>query len=131
VPYGLFAIGGDVFAIQANFDFDIMTNTKHANLSPFNTGGGGTELILKYGIAGSVTPHFNLPFSTSLLVELLMVSSTTFGNNVTGAYLTPGLRFGGRKYSFGAGAQLPFGSSEITNFTSVDIFVDMRISFGG
>jgi hypothetical protein len=131
VPYGVFAIGGDVFALQANFDFDIMTNAKHANLSPFNTGGGGTELILKYGLAGSVTPHFNLPFSTSFLVELLMASSTSFENNVTGAYVTPGVRFGGRRYSFGAGVQIPFGSEEITDFANVDFLVDMKMSFGG
>jgi hypothetical protein len=131
VPYGVFAIGGDVFALQANFDFDIMTNAKHANEAPFNTGGDNTELILKYGVTGSVTPHFNLPFSTSFLVELLMVSSTSFVNNVTGAYVTPGVRFGGRMYSFSAGVQIPFGSHEISDFANVDFIVNMMMKFGG
>ena len=131
VPYGVFAIGGDVFALQANFDFDIMTNAKHADESPFDTGGDNTELILKYGISGSVTPHFNLPFSTSFLVELLMASSTSFDNNVTGAYVTPGVRFGGRMFSFGAGVQIPFGSDEISDFANVDFVLDMMMRFGG
>jgi hypothetical protein len=95
VPYGVFAIGGDVLAFQANLDFDIMTNAEDANESPFSTGGDNTELIIKYGAAASVTPQFNLPFSTSFLLELLLASSTSFDQNVTGAYVTPGVRLGG------------------------------------
>lgn len=131
VPYGVFAIGGDVLAFQANLDFDIMTNTGKADVSPFDTGGGGTELIIKYGAAASVTPRFNLPFSTSFLLELLLASSTTFDKNVTGVYVTPGVRFGGIKYSFGAGAQVPFGSDEISDFANIDFLIDIKVRFGG
>jgi hypothetical protein len=131
VPYGVFAIGGDVLAFQANLDFDIMTNAEDANESPFSTGGDNTELIIKYGAAASVTPQFNLPFSTSFLLELLLASSTSFDQNVTGAYVTPGVRLGGIKYSFGAGVQIPFGSDEISDFANVDFLMDFLIRFGG
>lgn len=131
VPYGVFALGGDVLAFQANVDFDIMTNAEKANESQFDTGGDSAELIIKYGAAASVTPRFNLPFSTSFLLELLLASSTTFEKNVTGVYVTPGVRFGGIKYSFGAGVQVPFGSDEISDFTSVDFVIDMKVRFGG
>ena len=131
VPYGIFAIGGDVLAFQANLDFDIMTNARNADESPFDAGGESAELIIKYGAAASVTPRFNLPFSTSFLLELLCASSTTFDNNVTGVYVTPGIRFGGIKYSFGAGVQVPFGSDEITDFANIDFLMDMKIRFGG
>lgn len=130
VPYGVFAISGDMFAFQANLDFDIMTNAEKADQSPFDTGGDGTELILKYGATGSITPNFNLPFSTSFLLELLLASSTSFDKNVTGAYVTPGVRFGGQVFSFGAGVQIPFGSEEINEFANVDFLVDMIIRFG-
>ncbi len=129
-PYGVFAISGDIFAFQANIDFDIMTNAKKLNATPFDTGGDSTELIIKYGATGSVTPHFNLPFSTSFLLELLLASSTSFDKNVTGAYLTPGVRFGGQVISVGAGVQVPFGSSEITDFANVDFLMDLLIRFG-
>ncbi|HSC34258.1 MAG TPA: hypothetical protein VLG45_03205 [Thermodesulfobacteriota bacterium] len=131
VPYGVFAIGGDVLAFQANLDFDIMTNAEDANESPFSTGGDSVELIIKYGAAASVTPQFNLPFSTSFLLELLLASSTSFDQNVTGAYVTPGIRLGGIKYSFGAGVQIPFGSDEISDFANVDFLMDFLIRFGG
>lgn len=131
VPYGVFAIGGDVLAFQANLDFDIMTNAKDANESPFDTGGDSAELIIKYGAAASVTPRFNLPFSTSFLLELLLASSASFDRNVTGAYVTPGIRLGGIKYSFGAGVQIPFGSDEISDFANVDFLMDFLIRFGG
>lgn len=131
VPYGVFAIGGDVLAFQANLDFDIMTNAGKADESPFDAGGGSTELIIKYGAAASVTPRINLPFSTSFLLELLCASSTTFDKNVTGVYVTPGVRFGGIKYSFGAGVQVPFGSDEISDFANIDFLIDMKVRFGG
>ncbi|MCA9809748.1 MAG: hypothetical protein KC473_05380 [Candidatus Dadabacteria bacterium] len=131
VPYAVFAVSGNMFALQANLDFDIMTNAKKANGSPFDTGGDSTELILKYGATASLTPDFGIPFSTSFLLEMLLASSTTFENNVTGAYVTPGVRVGGQMFSFGAGVQIPFGSSEITNFANVDFLVDMLVRFGG
>lgn len=131
VPYAVFAVSGSMFAFQANLDFDIMTNAKKADQGPFNTGGDSTELILKYGATGSITPDFGVPFTTSFLLELLLASSTTFDSNVTGAYVTPGVRVGGQMFSFGAGVQIPFGSSEITNFANVDFLVDMIVRFGG
>ena len=131
VPYAVFAISGNMFALQANLDFDIMTNAKKADGSPFDTGGDSTELILKYGATASLTPDFGIPFSTSFLLEMLLASSTTFENNVTGAYVTPGVRVGGQMFSFGAGVQIPFGSTEITNFANVDFLVDMLVKFGG
>jgi len=131
VPYAVFAISGNMFALQANLDFDIMTNAKKADGSPFDTGGDSTELILKYGATASLTPDFGIPFSTSFLLEMLLASSTTFENNVTGAYVTPGVRVGGQMFSFGAGVQIPFGSSEITNFANVNFLVDMLVRFGG
>jgi len=131
VPYAVFAISSNMFALQANLDFDIMTNAKKADQGPFNTGGDSTELILKYGATASVTPDFSVPFTTSFLLELLLASSTTFDSNVTGAYVTPGVRVGGQMFSFGAGVQIPFGSSEITNFANVDFLVDMIVRFGG
>lgn len=131
VPYAVFAISGNMFALQANLDFDIMTNAKKADASPFDTGGDSTELILKYGVAASLTPDFGVPFTTSFLLEVLLASSATFENNVTGAYVTPGVRVGGRMFSFGAGVQIPFGSSEITSFAGVDFLVDMLVRFGG
>jgi hypothetical protein len=130
VPYGVFAIGGDVLAFQANLDFDIMTNAKDADESPFDTGRDDTELIIKYGGTASVTPRFNLPFSTSFLLELLLASSTSFDKNVTGVYVTPGVRLGGIKYFFGAGVQIPFGSDEISDFAGVDFLVDFQVKFG-
>ncbi len=131
VPYGVFAIGGDLLAFQANLDFDILTNAKDADERPFRTGGDSAELIIKYGAAASVTPQLNLPFLTSFLVELLFASSVSFDQNVTGAYVTPGVRLSGRRYSFGAGVQIPFGSDEISDFANVDFLMDMRIRFGG
>ena len=131
VPYAVFAVSGNMFALQANLDFDIMTNAKKADGSPFDTGGDSTELILKYGATASLTPDFGVPFSTSFLLELLLASSTTFEDNVTGVYVTPGVRVGGQMFSFGAGVQIPFGSSEITNFANVDFLVDMMVRFGG
>jgi hypothetical protein len=130
VPYGVFAFSRGVFSFQANLDFDIMTNAKDAAQSPFDTGSDDTELIIEYGAAASITPNFNLPCSTSFLLELLLASSTSFDKNVTGAYLTPGIRFGGQVFSVGAGLQVPFGSDEINDFANLDFLVDMIVRFG-
>jgi hypothetical protein len=130
VPYGAFAYSSGIFSFQANLDFDIMTNAKDADQSPFDTGRDDTELIIEYGAAAGITPNFNLPFSTSFLLELLLDSSTSFEKNVTGAYLTPGVRFGGQAFSVGAGLQVPFGSDEISDFANLDFLVDMIVRFG-
>jgi hypothetical protein len=61
---------------------------------------------------------------------LLLASSTTFDDNITGAYLTPGLRFGGQIVSVGAGVEIPFGSNEVTDFANVGFVLDLVIRFG-
>ena len=128
-PYAAFGVSQGIFAFQANLDFDILTNAEKLN-TVFDTGGDSTQLIIKYGAAGSVTPDLPLPFSTSFLLELLLASSTTFDNNITGAYLTPGLRFGGQIVSVGAGVEIPFGSNEVTDFANVGFVLDLVIRFG-
>lgn len=129
-PYAVFGIsGGDIFAFQANLDFDFIANAESLD-TVFNTGGDSSELILKYGATVSVTPELPLPFATSFLVELLLASSVTFDENITGAYLTPGIRVGGQLVSVGAGVEIPFGSSEVTNFANVGFLLDLIIRFG-
>lgn len=128
-PYAVFGVSGGIFAFQANIDFDILTNAERLN-AVFDTGGDSTQLIIKYGAAGSITPDIPLPFSTSFIVELLVASSTTFDDNITAAYLTPGLRFGGQIVSVGAGVEIPFGSDEVTDFANVGFMLDLVIRFG-
>lgn len=122
-PYLVFGASSGIFAVQANLDFDILLNADDLE-------GDDTELIIKYGGTASLTPELNLPFSTSLLVELLAASSTTFDDNVTGVYLTPGLRLGGQTVSVGAGVEIPFGSDEISDFANVGVVIDLIFRFG-
>ena len=131
-PYAIFGVSGGIFALQANVEFDIIFDANNINdpLVPINIGNDNTQLIIKYGGTVSVTPDFSLPFSTTLLVELLLASSTTFDENITGVYLTPGLRFGGQIISVGAGVQIPFGSNEVKDFANVDFLIDLIIRFG-
>ncbi len=130
-PYLVLGVGEGMFAFQANVDFDIMTNAdKMDTVSAINTGGDNIELIIKYGGAASITPPLPLPFSTTFLVELLLASSTSFEDNITGVYLTPGVRFGGQIVSVGAGVQIPFGDSEVRDFANVDFLFDLLIRFG-
>ncbi|HXG31420.1 MAG TPA: hypothetical protein VNK81_07220, partial [Thermodesulfobacteriota bacterium] len=84
-PYAVLGYSRGIFGFQANFDADILTNADDIE-------NDSSELILKYGATASVTPNFSLPFSTSFLVELLAASSTSFDDNITGVYLTPGVR---------------------------------------
>lgn len=128
-PYAAFGVSQGIFAFQANLDFDILTNAEKLD-TVFNTGGDSTQLIIKYGAAGSITPDLPLPFSTSFLLELLLASSATFDDNITGAYLTPGVRFGGQIVSAGAGVEIPFGSNEVTDFANVGFVLDLIIRFG-
>lgn len=60
-----------------------------------------------------------------------MASSTSFENNVTGAYVVPGVRFGEHRYNFGAGVQVSFWSDGIRDFANADFLVDVKMSFGG
>jgi hypothetical protein len=128
-PYAAFGVSQGIFAFQANLDFDILTNAEKLN-TVFDTGGDSTELLIKYGAAGSITPELPLPFSTSFILELLLDSSATFDNNISGAYLTPGVRFGGQMVSGGAGVEIPFGSNEVTDFANVGFVLDLVIRFG-
>lgn len=128
-PYLVFGASSGIFAIQANLDFDILLNADDSVLLGF-VEGDETELIIKYGGTASLTPELNLPFSTSLLVEVLAASSTTFDDNVTGVYLTPGLRLGGQTVSVGAGVEIPFGSDEISDFANVGVVIDLMFRFG-
>jgi hypothetical protein len=122
-PYAVFGYSQGIFGFQGNFDADIITNADEIE-------DDSSELILKYGATVSVTPNLSLPFSTSFLLELLMASSTSFDDNITGAYLTPGVRFGGQIISLGAGVQIPFGSDEVTDFANVGFLLDLVIRFG-
>lgn len=122
-PYAVLGYSRGIFGFQANFDADILTNADDIE-------NDSSELILKYGATASVTPNFSLPFSTSFLIELLAASSTSFDDNITGVYLTPGVRFGGQIISIGAGVEIPFGSDEITDFANVGFLLDLVIRFG-
>jgi hypothetical protein len=122
-PYAVFGFSRGIFGFQANFDADILTNADEVE-------GDDSELILRYGATASVTPNLPLPFSTSFLVELLAASSASFGDDITGVYLTPGVRFGGQLISLGAGVEIPFGSEEITDFANIGFLLDLIIRFG-
>ena len=122
-PYLVFGASSGIFAIQANLDFDIILDADIVE-------NDNTELILKYGGTASMTPELNLPFSTSFLVEILAASSLTFDDDITGVYLTPGVRVGGQTLSLGAGVEIPFGSDEISDFADIGVVVDLVFRFG-
>jgi hypothetical protein len=122
-PYAVFGIGKDVFAFQANFGADIITSAEEIE-------GDDTELILRYGGTASVTPHLPVPFGTAFLVELMAVSSTSFDENRTEAFLTPGFRFGGQIFSVGAGVEIPLGEDTDEYADNVGFLVDILIRFG-
>ena len=122
-PYAIFAAGNGQIGFQANIDGDIMLNADDVE-------GDSTEFLLKYGGTVSYTPELNTPFAISLLAELLAVSSTSFDDNITGGYFTPGLRVGGQTVSMGAGVEIPFGSDEISDFSNVGIVLDLIFRFG-
>ena len=122
-PYAVFGIGKDVFAFQANFGADIITSAEEIE-------GDDTELILRYGGTASVTPHIPVPFGTAFLVELMAVSSTSFDENRTEAFLTPGFRFGGQIFSVGAGVEIPLGEDSDEYADNVGFLVDILIRFG-
>jgi len=122
-PYVVFGASSGIFAIQANMNFDILVNADQVE-------GDNTELLLNYGGTASMTPELNLPFKTSFLVEAQAVSSTSFDNNITGVYITPGIRVGGQVLSLGAGLEIPFGSNEVSDFSQLGVVVDMQFRFG-
>lgn len=122
-PYAVFGASSGIFAIQANVDFDILLDADQVE-------GDNSELIIKYGGTASMTPELNLPFSTTLLVEVLAASSTTFDDNIHGVYITPGFRLGGQALSLGAGLEVPLGSDEIQDFANVGVVVDLLFRFG-
>jgi len=122
VPFAVIAIGGDAFALQGNFAAEIITDAEEIE-------GDNTELRLKYGGTGSITPPLNLPFTTSLMVEVMVISTTSFADNVTEVFITPGLRIGGQIMSVGAGVQIPAGE-KVDNFADENFFFDLIINFG-
>lgn len=122
-PYAVFGMSSGIFALQANVDFDILLDSDELE-------GDDSELIIKYGGTASMTPELNLPFSTTLLVEVLAASSTTFDDNVHGVYITPGFRLGGQALSLGAGLEIPLGSDEVEEFANIGVVVDLLFRFG-
>jgi len=123
VPYAVFGAGNGMFGIQANIEADIMLNADDIE-------GDSTEYLLKYGGTVSLTPEFNMPFSTAFLVDILAVTSLSFDDNITGGYVAPGIRLGGQTISFGAGVEFPFGSDEIKDFASFGVMLDFIFRFG-
>ncbi|MGI9533315.1 MAG: hypothetical protein ACR2NW_00040 [Thermodesulfobacteriota bacterium] len=122
-PYGIFAAGNGQIGFQANIDGDIVLDADSIE-------GSSTEFLLKYGGTVSYTPELNTPFATSLLVEVLGVSSTSFNDNITGGYVTPGIRVGGQTVSMGAGVEIPFGSDEVSDFADIGVVLDLIFRFG-
>lgn len=122
-PYAVFGAGNGMFGFQANLEGDIMLNADDIE-------GDSSEFLLKYGGTVSLTPEFNLPFATSFLVDILAVSSLSFDDNITGAYVAPGLRVGGQTLSIGAGVEIPFGSDEVTDFAKIGVMIDIIFRFG-
>lgn len=122
-PYAVFGTSSGIYAFQGNVDLDIITNADEIE-------DDSVEYVFKYGGAASVTPNMDLPFSTSFLVELLFSSSASFDDNITGGYVTPGVRFGGQVMSIGTGVQVPFGSDEVSDFANFNVLVDLLIRFG-
>ena len=123
VPYAVFGAGNGMFGFQANIEGDIMLNADDIE-------GDNTEFLLKYGGTVSVTPELNLPFATSLLVDILAVSSLSFDDNITGGYIAPGIRVGGQTLSMGAGVEIPFGSDEVSDFANIGVMIDLIFRFG-
>ncbi len=121
-PYLVLGTGAGIFGFQANFGAEIITNADRIE-------GDNNELRLKYGVTGSITPRLPIPFSTSILVEALFVSTTSFNNNRTEAFITPGIRLGGKIVSVGMGVQIPLGQN-VNDFANADYFLDLIIRFG-
>ena len=123
VPYAVFGAGNGMFGFQANIEGDIMLNAHDIE-------GDSTEYLIKYGGTVSLTPELNLPFALSFLVDILAVTSLSFDDNITGAYVVPGIRVGGQTLSIGAGAEIPFGSDEVADFADFGVVVDIVFRFG-
>ena len=123
VPYAVFGAGNGMFAIQANLEGQIMLNADDVE-------GDSTEYLIKYGGTASVTPEFNLPFATTFLVDILAVSSLSFDDDITGAYVVPGIRMGGQTLSIGAGFEIPFGSDEVSDFADYGVVLDLIFRWG-
>jgi|SRR5579884_522518 len=121
-PYLALGTGAGMFGFQANFGAEIITNADKIE-------GDGTELLFKYGVTGSITPPLPVPFSTSILVEALFVSSTSFNDNRTDVFITPGIRLGGKIMSVGMGVQFPLGKG-VNDFANADYLLDLIIRFG-
>ena len=122
-PYAVFGAGNGKFGFQANIEGDIMLNADDIE-------GDSTEYLVKYGGTVSLTPEFNLPFATSFLVEVLAVSSLSFDDNITGAWVNPGIRIGGQTISMGIAGEIPFGSDEVKDFSKFGLMADIIFRWG-
>jgi len=122
IPYAVIGVGRDWWSLQGNFAAEIMTNADELE-------GDDAELRLKYGLEGGITPDLQFPFSTTFLLELLFVSSTSFNDDVTEFYITPGFRLGGRILDLGVGVQIPVGE-KVDNFSNANYFMDVILRFG-
>jgi hypothetical protein len=121
-PYLVLGIGRDIWALQANLGADIMLNADEIE-------GDDSELRFKYGLTGSYSPMLNAPFKLSFLLELLFASTTSFNDNRTEVFITPGIRLGGQIMSVGAGIQVPVGQ-DVNDFANANYFLDLVIRFG-
>lgn len=122
-PYAVFGVGKDIFALQANLGADIITSADEIE-------NDDTELILRYGGTASITPHMPVPFGTTFLVDVLLNSSTSFDEDRTEAFITPGFRFGGQIFSVGAGVEIPVGEDSDDIADDVGFVLDLLIRFG-
>lgn len=121
-PFLIAAVGRDWWALQGMIQGDIITNADGLE-------GDDGEFRLKYGITASATPNLDFPFTTSFILEVMMISSMTFNEDQTEVFITPGLRLGGKIISVGAGIQIPAGE-EVDDFANVNYFMDLIIRFG-
>lgn len=121
-PYLVIGTGRDWWALQGSVAAEIITNADDIE-------GDNTELRLKYGATASVTPELSLPFSTSFIVEGMFISTTSFDDNGTEIYITPGIRLGGQVISVGGGVQIPVGE-EVDDFANANYFIDVIFRFG-
>jgi len=122
-PYVVLAVGDGMWAIQGNFGAEIITDAEEFE-------GDDTEMRFKYGGTVSVTPPLGLPFSTTIMVEGLAVSTVTLDDNTHDFFITPGIRLGGQTISVGAGVQIPTGENA-DDFANANYFIDLVVRFGG
>ena len=120
-PYLTLGLGAGMVGFQGNFGVEIITNADESGFLEDDE----TEVRLKYGAMGSLTPAF-IPVTTSFFVEFQGVSTTTFEDDVTEIFLTPGVRIG-RLVNVGAGVQFPLGE-DVDDIANANFFIDLRLT---